>query len=183
MQRRRLLVALRVGAQLLALAFVVWTGFRVARGWRGMPAAVPVQAIALAAAASLTSNFVQAVAWREQIEFASGRKLPWHVHLRVFLASNLGRYMPGKVGLPAIRIAGLVSFGLRPALVTARQFDALRRALDHAHAAREAREAGVPLDLIAVDVRASLYAIGEITGEHVSEAVLDEIFSRFCIGK
>lgn len=119
MQRRRLLVALRVGAQLLALAFVVWTGFRVARGWRGMPAAVPVQAIALAAAASLASNVIQAVAWREQIEFASGRKLPWHVHLRVFLASNLGRYMPGKVGLPAIRIAGLVSFGLRPVLVTA----------------------------------------------------------------
>src|SRR5690606_11898245 len=53
----------------------------------------------------------------------------------------------------------------RPALVTARQFDALRRAQEHAMAALEAREMGVPLDLLAVDVRAALYAVGEITGE------------------
>ncbi len=71
----------------------------------------------------------------------------------------------------------------RPALVTARQLDALRRAYDSVLAARAARQLEVPLDLIAVDVRAALYAVGEITGEHVSEAVLDEIFSRFCIGK
>jgi len=41
----------------------------------------------------------------------------------------------------------------------------------------------MPNDLVAVDVREALMCIGEITGEHVSERVLDEIFSRFCIGK
>ncbi|CAN5696043.1 tRNA uridine-5-carboxymethylaminomethyl(34) synthesis GTPase MnmE [soil metagenome] len=71
----------------------------------------------------------------------------------------------------------------RPALVTSRQLDALRRADDSIRAAIVARANGVPLDLIAVDVRTALYAVGEITGEHVSESVLDEIFSRFCIGK
>ena len=71
----------------------------------------------------------------------------------------------------------------RPALVTSRQLDALRRADEAIRAATAARSSGVPLDLIAVDVRTALYAVGEITGEHVSEAVLDEIFSRFCIGK
>ena len=71
----------------------------------------------------------------------------------------------------------------RPALVTSRQLDALRRADHSIHAALDARAAGMPLDLLAVDVRTALYAVGEITGEHVSEAVLDEIFSRFCIGK
>jgi tRNA modification GTPase len=71
----------------------------------------------------------------------------------------------------------------RPALVTSRQFDALRRAAAAINAALAARSEGVPLDLLAVDVRTALYAVGEITGEHVSEAVLDEIFSRFCIGK
>jgi tRNA modification GTPase len=70
-----------------------------------------------------------------------------------------------------------------PALATVRQLDALRRALAHVADAQAAHAAGLPLDLLAVDVRAALYAVGEVTGEHVSEAVLDEIFSRFCIGK
>jgi tRNA modification GTPase len=70
-----------------------------------------------------------------------------------------------------------------PALVTLRQLDALRRALEHVEDAQRAHAAGIPLDLLAVDVRAALFAVGEITGEHVSEAVLDEIFQRFCVGK
>jgi tRNA modification GTPase len=70
-----------------------------------------------------------------------------------------------------------------PALVTARQLDALHRAKGHVEAAQESHNLGIPLDLLAVDVRAALHAVGEITGEHVDEAVLNEIFSRFCIGK
>ena len=70
-----------------------------------------------------------------------------------------------------------------PALVTVRQLDALRRALEHVIAAQDAYDCGIPLDVLAVDVRAALYAVGEITGERVSDAVLDEIFRRFCIGK
>lgn len=70
-----------------------------------------------------------------------------------------------------------------PALVTLRQQDALRRALAGVRAALTAHASGIPLDLIAIDARAALYAVGEITGEQVSETLLDEIFSRFCIGK
>jgi len=70
-----------------------------------------------------------------------------------------------------------------PALVTVRQLDALRRSLAAVEAAQEGHALGLPLDLLAVDVRAALYAVGEVTGEHVDDAVLDEIFSRFCIGK
>lgn len=70
-----------------------------------------------------------------------------------------------------------------PALVTLRQYEALRRSAASVEAARLAWRQGIPLDLLAVDVRAALQAVGEVTGEQVSEAVLDEIFSRFCIGK
>jgi tRNA modification GTPase len=70
-----------------------------------------------------------------------------------------------------------------PALVTVRQLDALRRALAAVESAQEGRLLEFPLDLLAVDVRAALHAVGEVTGEHVDDAVLDEIFSRFCIGK
>lgn len=71
----------------------------------------------------------------------------------------------------------------QPALITGRQRAAVDRALVHIHDAREAYEAGVPQDLLATSVRAALHSVGEVTGEHVNEAVLNEIFSRFCIGK
>ncbi|MFL5758854.1 MAG: tRNA uridine-5-carboxymethylaminomethyl(34) synthesis GTPase MnmE [Thermomicrobiales bacterium] len=71
----------------------------------------------------------------------------------------------------------------RPSLITVRQRAALERALAHIQAAADARATGYPLDLLATDVRAALHAIGEVTGEEVDEAVLHEIFSRFCIGK
>jgi tRNA modification GTPase len=70
-----------------------------------------------------------------------------------------------------------------PALVTVRQLDALRRASADVAAASDALGLDIPLDLIAVDVRSALHAVGEITGERVDDAVLDEIFRRFCIGK
>ena len=70
----------------------------------------------------------------------------------------------------------------RPALISARQRSAIERALRHIRAAREARAAGIPQDLLATSVRAALHAVGEVTGEQVDDAVLREIFSRFCVG-
>ena len=72
---------------------------------------------------------------------------------------------------------------VRPSLISARQSATIERALAHVREAAAARAAGFPLDLMATDVRAALRAIGEVTGEAVDEAVLTEIFSRFCIGK
>ena len=80
-------------------------------------------------------------------------------------------------------IGGEATRNAAPALVTTRQRAALERALAHIRQAIEARAIGTPLDLLAIDVRAALRAIGEVTGEAIDDAVLTEIFSRFCIGK
>lgn len=71
----------------------------------------------------------------------------------------------------------------QPALLNARQQWAIERALEHLHLAAATYANGLPIDLMATDVRAALHALGEVTGEDVDEAVLTEIFSRFCIGK
>jgi tRNA modification GTPase len=70
-----------------------------------------------------------------------------------------------------------------PATVSLRQREALRAALISLRAALVATADDLPNDLIAIDVRDALMFIGEITGDQISERVLDEIFSTFCIGK
>ena len=59
----------------------------------------------------------------------------------------------------------------------------LQHALDAVRAARRALDAGASGDLLTLDLRAALHDLGAITGEITNEDVLDQIFSRFCIGK
>ncbi len=68
-------------------------------------------------------------------------------------------------------------------LVNARQAEAIRRAADHLRDAQETLAQGLGVELVAIDLRAAWMALGEVTGETAGEELLDQIFSRFCIGK
>jgi len=71
----------------------------------------------------------------------------------------------------------------RAHLASARQADAVARAREALGRARETLDAGDALDLIAPELLAALAALGEITGAVATEAILDGIFARFCVGK
>lgn len=59
----------------------------------------------------------------------------------------------------------------------------LEEAEGHIAAAISTMDQGLGLDFISIDLRSSLEKLGEITGETAGDDVLDEIFSRFCVGK
>jgi tRNA modification GTPase len=73
--------------------------------------------------------------------------------------------------------------GSRALVAGARQIEALTRALVAIGHAGGTLEAGLPIDLVAADLRDAVAAYGEVTGDTVTEEVLDGIFSRFCVGK
>lgn len=66
---------------------------------------------------------------------------------------------------------------------TERQADALRRAGRSMTAARTALDEGIDLDCVTIDLMDAYRALGEITGETLTEDIVDRIFSKFCLGK
>ena len=67
-------------------------------------------------------------------------------------------------------------------LIEERHYSALERA--NASLQKAISACGIePLDLIGIDVKEAWDALGEITGETATEAIIEEIFSKFCVGK
>jgi tRNA modification GTPase len=78
---------------------------------------------------------------------------------------------------------GEVTLADTPLVSNPRHKTLLQRAREHTQAAIVAQRAGLSPDLVSIDVREAVEALGEITGETVTEDLLDTIFGKFCIGK
>ena len=64
-----------------------------------------------------------------------------------------------------------------------RQADLAQQAADALARSAQVAADGLPWDFWTIDLRQAIHSLGEITGEELTESVLDRIFSRFCIGK
>ena len=73
--------------------------------------------------------------------------------------------------------------GEEAVVFSARQAAALRETVACLHTAVGNLTVGLPYDICADDVRAAMGELGGLCGRNMGEEVLDEIFSRFCVGK
>jgi tRNA modification GTPase len=68
-------------------------------------------------------------------------------------------------------------------LTNARQYAAAIKALRLLEAATESLRAGFPVDVCCSDAEGAMEALAELDGRAVSEDLVSEIFSHFCVGK
>lgn len=68
-------------------------------------------------------------------------------------------------------------------VANARHYEALQKAYEDLDRVLQGLSTGITSDFVAMDIRASLHHLGEITGEISTDDLLGNIFGRFCIGK
>ena len=56
-------------------------------------------------------------------------------------------------------------------------------AINNINEAIDAVKNNLPIDIISISIKQTLEDLGKITGENVSEDIINEIFSKFCLGK
>lgn len=119
------------------------------------------------------------------------------------IEANAKAVMPAQITLPTVYTAAAQNQGIAALeaiilqtiqtdnLVAAntdwainqRQSAALTRAQTALSQVQQTLQNDLPLDFWTIDLRSAIQALGEITGEELTESMLGQIFSRFCIGK
>ena len=64
-----------------------------------------------------------------------------------------------------------------------RAINLIKEALKHIDNAINNISNEIPVDMIAIDIKATWDVLGEITGESYQDELLDTLFSKFCLGK
>jgi tRNA modification GTPase len=79
--------------------------------------------------------------------------------------------------------SGEVKAEMLQVMINSRHQDALNRARTAAQRSIEALRSDATLELVALDLRIAVAAVGEIVGKTTTEDLLDSIFGQFCLGK
>ena len=59
----------------------------------------------------------------------------------------------------------------------------MHKAIDNISKAENCINANMPIDITAICIKETLESLGEITGNNVTEDIINTIFSKFCLGK
>ncbi len=103
---------------------------------------------------------------------------------KVFVSARTGQGMDElHTALQAIILEDKTDVSDDVMLTNDRQHNAVAEAFDALATARDALDNQVPHEMVLLDLYRALSALGEMTGEVVTEDILDRIFSTFCIGK
>ena len=102
---------------LLAAAFVVATAWDLVARWEDAKIDVRPGFALLASVPLVASCLLQGIAWIALVERMAHTKTPRLAALSLYMASQLARYTPGKVGLPLVRMEGAPRIGLARGLV------------------------------------------------------------------
>ena len=80
-------------------------------------------------------------------------------------------------------LRGDVSFNEEVYITSARQKNALIDSMKSMEKVIESIDSGMPEDFYSIDLMDAYDALGSITGESAGEDLINEIFSKFCMGK
>lgn len=86
-------------------------------------------------------------------------------------------------GIKGLVFHGRLSINKNRMVTNIRHKNLLDKALENIERAVSSIEEGIPVDLVSVDIREAWRNLGAITGDAVEEDIVNEIFSKFCIGK
>ena len=64
-----------------------------------------------------------------------------------------------------------------------RHKELIEEALNHIKEAKHSIEDNMPIDIISINIKEAMQDLGKIIGENVSDDIIKEIFSKFCLGK
>ena len=90
---------------------------------------------------------------------------------------------PLKDAIKELVWSGEIKAEMLQVMINSRHQDALNRARAATLSTLDALRADQPLELVALDLRIAVNAVGEIVGQTTTEDLLDTIFRQFCIGK
>ena len=102
---------------IVAAAFVAWTAWDLVARWGEARIEVRLGLALVAFLPLVTSCVMQGIGWIALVERMAEKKTPRLRALSLYLASQLARYTPGKVGLPLVRMEGAPRIGLPRGLV------------------------------------------------------------------